>query len=214
MTFNIPRTMCVFMLVGLITSSRLVAAGRASISGKPAGSTHEQARAGRIARARNRGPGSVAFYEYVGISMDVGPLKPNGFSLDAAEGFLWRGHSAVGLRLCEQADDYYCFHGPALSFAVPKAPLSDKQSWIRFDRKYVVIAQGSIRLLGRSTDVHVIESVDELGRKRWFYFSDQYGLVAVALRSPERMTTETFYSRELYGYPRTAPVAPDASSMD
>jgi hypothetical protein len=137
--------------------------------------------------------------------MNLDPLEPNKFGIDAAEGFLWRGDSAVGLQMCEEADEYYCFHGPALSFAVPKGPISDKPSWSRFDRKYVVIAQGSMRLLGRSIGVHVIESMDDLHRKRWFYFSDEFGLVAVAFSDAERTTTATYYSKELYGYPRTAP---------
>lgn len=190
------------------------AAVHGCVPASAAGTTPERAGAERIARVRDRGPGSIDFYEYVGFSTNLEPLEPGGFSIDAAEGVLWRGHAGVGLRMCEEADDYYCFHGPALSFAVPKAPMSVKQSWSRYGRKYVAIAHGSMRLLGRSIDVHVIESVDDLDRRRRFYFSDEFGLVAVASSSPERTTTETYYSRELYGYPRTAPAPTDASTAD
>jgi hypothetical protein len=215
MVFSIPRTSCACLLLLATVAWAWTGAEsvHASTPAGPAATTRERAHAEHVARARNRGPGSVDFYEYVGVSMNMGPLEPNGFSIDAAEGMLWRGDSAVGLRLCDKADDFHCFHGPALSFAVPKAPMSVGQSWSRFGRKYAVIAQGPMHLLGRSIDVHVIESVDDLDRKRWFYFSDQFGLVAVAFRSREGTTTETFYSKGQYGYPRAAPAAADGTAL-
>jgi hypothetical protein len=185
-----------------------------SVAQGAAGPHRDQAHAARMARARNRGPGSVDFYEYVGVSMDVGPLETDAFSIDAANGALWRADSGVSLRMCDEADDYYCFVCPALSFAVPKAPMSVGQSWSRFGRAYAVIAQGPMRLLGKSIDVHVIESVDELDRKSGYYNSDQYGLWALPYRAHERTTTGTYYSKERDGYPTIAPAGGEDSTRD
>lgn len=212
MDFPASRMACAWLLLLVTVAWGQAAAAQTSVPADAAETSHERARAERFARARNRGPGNADVYEYVGFSMYFGPLEPDGFSIDAADGVHWRGHAGVALRMCEKADAYHCFDGPALSFAVPKAPMSVGQSWSRFDRKYVVIAQGSIRLLGRSMDVHVIESVDDLDRS-WFYFSDEFGLVAIVFGSSERSATRAYYAKELYGYPRSAPaasVAPDA----
>jgi hypothetical protein len=216
MKISTYRAVCASLLLLVTVAWGQVGAApvHASMPAGAARTPRERAHDERIARIRNRVPGSVDVYVYVGVSMIVGPLETDGFSIDAADGALWRGDSGELLRMCNGSDDYYCFKGRGLSFAVPKGPISDKQSWSRFDREYVVIAHGPMRLLGRSIDVHVIESVDDLDRKFWYYFSDEFGLVAVAFSNPERTTTKTFYSKELYGYPRRAPAATDASTID
>jgi hypothetical protein len=201
---------CLLLLFAVAWGQPGAASEHTSLSACAAEIPREQTRAERIARARNCGPGSVDVYEYVGVSMYFGPFESDGFIIDAAEGVHWRGHAGVALRMCEPTDAFHCFDGPALSFSVPKAPMSVKQSWSRFDKSYVVIAQGSMRLLGRSIDVHVIESVDDLDRKHWFYFSDEFGLVAIVSSESER----TYYAKELYGYPRAAPAATDKPVAD
>ena len=202
---------CVLLLATVAWGQPGAASAHTSASVCAAETTREQTRAERNARARNCGPGDVDVHEYVGLGMYQDPLQPDGFSIDAANGVHWRGHAGVGLRMCEAADTHHCFDGPALSFAVPKAPMSVRQSWSRFDKKYVVIARGAMRILGRSMDVHVIESVDDLDRKHWFYFSDEFGLVAMVFSNSGRSATRAYYAKGLYGYPRSAPAVTPAA---
>jgi hypothetical protein len=141
--------------------------------------------------------GESSQFAYLSLAVGSdGAESPDGFNIDLSRSVHWRGHSGLRLAVCDSEDEHYCFHGTALSFAVPKVAPALGDSWTSMGRTFKASRAYNIRLLGQPLELTVIYS----DRDKGFLYSSQRGLVAVVPGFNSSSPTQ-YWSASAFGFP-------------
>ena len=110
-------------------------------------------------------------------------FAPTSFSLDLVRNVLWRGHAGERMSVCDESAKFYCFKSRPISFAVPKRRPRIGQSWTVNRRKYSLVGEQRLHLLGVDTTVLVIAGDDSHTdtKHHHYYYSMEMGLLALRL---------------------------------
>lgn len=121
-------------------------------------------------------------------------------SIDVPRRIHWRGHSGVGIELCPPEVEYYCFHGRALDFSVPKTPLTKDHAWERNGRTFHVVGDERLEVLGSDGHAWLIAS-DRDGDSLRFHHSERAGLLSVAIPIAGSNDYKIYFPKTACGFP-------------